>query len=172
MRGLLVLALHQSGADAIGAGGIVVAAIAAGIDEPHVVGVVGVRGAEPPVGGGNELYPNTRRLVRRASSFSGLILPDGLFYQGRLLPVPFGLCLFTELFGSAAVVLAPRSGHKFNVRHLPGPKTGLCLADNSILKANGDILQKEGAAVKNGVNLAEAAVVLGKEMGVVGGVYV
>ena len=85
MRGLLVLTFHQSGADAIGVGGIVVVVVAIGIDVPHVVGVVGVRGAEPPVGGGNELYPNTRRLVRRASSFSGLILPDGLFYQGLSL---------------------------------------------------------------------------------------
>ena len=66
LRGLLVLTFHQSGADAIGVGGIVVVVVAIGIDVPHVVGVVGVRGAEPPVGGGNELYPNTRRLVRRA----------------------------------------------------------------------------------------------------------
>ena len=99
-------------------------------------------------------------------------MPDGLFDEGCLLPVLFGLCLFSELSGPAAVVLAPRSGHKFHVRYLPGPKTGLCLADNSILKANGDILQKEGATVKDGVNLAEAAVVLCEEMGIVGGVYV
>ena len=54
---LLILTVHQSGADAIGVGGIVVVVVAIGVDVPHVVGVVGVRGAEPPVGGGNELYP-------------------------------------------------------------------------------------------------------------------
>ena len=37
--------------------GCSVVILAIGVDVPHVVGVVGVRGAEPPVGGGNELYP-------------------------------------------------------------------------------------------------------------------
>ena len=55
-RGFRLLAysvwlIHQSGADAIGVGAVVVVVIAIGVDVPGVVGVVGVRGAEPPVGG-------------------------------------------------------------------------------------------------------------------------
>ena len=52
----------QSGADAIGVGAVVVVVTAIGVDIPGVVGVVGVRGAQPPVGGRYESYPNTRRV--------------------------------------------------------------------------------------------------------------
>ena len=42
---------HQSGADAVRVVGVPVVVVAVGVHVPHVVGVVGVRGAEPPVGG-------------------------------------------------------------------------------------------------------------------------
>ena len=60
--GLLFLTFHQSGADAIRVGAVVVVVVAIGVDVPGVVGVVGVRGAQPPVGGRYESYPNTRRV--------------------------------------------------------------------------------------------------------------
>ena len=60
--GITNLAFHQSGADAVRVGCVVVVVVAVGVDVPHVVGVVGVRGAEPPVGGRCESYPNSRRM--------------------------------------------------------------------------------------------------------------
>lgn len=59
---------HQSGADAVRVVGVPVVVVAVGVHVPHVVGVVGVRGAEPPVGGGNESYPDTKRLCYRCAS--------------------------------------------------------------------------------------------------------
>ena len=66
--GITNLTFHQSGADAVRVGCVVVVVVAIGVDVPHVVGVVGVRGAEPPVGGGNESYPDTKRLCYRCAS--------------------------------------------------------------------------------------------------------
>ena len=59
LSGLHVSLIHQSGADDIGVRAVVrVVGVAVGVDVPSVVGVVGVRGAEPPVGGRiNESYP-------------------------------------------------------------------------------------------------------------------
>ena len=61
--------------DALDAGantvGVVVVPVVVGtirLDVPDVVGIVGVRGAEPPVGGGNESYPDTKRLCYRCAS--------------------------------------------------------------------------------------------------------
>ena len=62
VAGLLISLFHQSGADAVRVGCVVVVVVAIGVDVPHVVGVVGVRGAEPPVGGRCESYPNSRRM--------------------------------------------------------------------------------------------------------------
>ena len=59
LAGVTRLTFHQSGADAIGVGATVrVVGVAVGVDVPSVGGTVGVRGAEPPVGGRiNESYP-------------------------------------------------------------------------------------------------------------------
>ncbi len=62
ISGITHLTCHQSGADAIRVRRVVVTVVAVGVDVPDVVGVVGVRGAEPPVGGRYESYPNTRRV--------------------------------------------------------------------------------------------------------------
>ena len=53
------------------------------------------------------------------------------------------------------MILAPKTLERFYTRSPP---------DNLFIHAKGDILQKEGAAVKDGVNLVEAAVVLCEEM--------
>lgn len=50
---------RQSGANAIRVGTVVVVVVTIGVDVPRVVGVVGVRRAQPPVRGGYEPYPIT-----------------------------------------------------------------------------------------------------------------
>ena len=102
-----LFAFHQSGADAIGVSAVVVVVTAVGVDVPGVVGVVGVRGTEPPVGGRCGPYPNTKAADRLVSLFPGLKLPDSLLYQAHLPVVLCGLGFLSELPCPAAVVLAP-----------------------------------------------------------------
>ena len=58
VAGLLISLFHQSGADAVRVGAVVVVPVAIGVDVQGVVGVVvAVRRAEPPVGGRFESHP-------------------------------------------------------------------------------------------------------------------
>ncbi len=50
---------RQSGAHTVSVAVVVVVVVTVGVDVPHVVGVVGVRRAQPPVRGRNEPYPYT-----------------------------------------------------------------------------------------------------------------
>ena len=69
-RGFRLLAysvwlIHQSGADAIGVGAVVVVGVAIGVHVPGVGRVVGVRGAQPPSRGGKRSDPNMTRMPPR-----------------------------------------------------------------------------------------------------------
>ena len=57
VRQATCLAFHQSGAHPVRVGAVVVVPVAIGVHVQGVVGVVGVRGAEPPVGGRQRAVP-------------------------------------------------------------------------------------------------------------------
>ena len=65
VAGLLISLFHQSGADAVRVGAVVVVPVAIGVDVQGVVEVVAVRRAEPPVGGRFESHPISSGEPRR-----------------------------------------------------------------------------------------------------------
>nr|DAE71919.1 MAG TPA: hypothetical protein [Caudoviricetes sp.] len=162
---LLVTRFHQSGANTIGVVVPVVVVGAIGVDVPDVVVIVGVRRAQPPNGSVRQtnrtLYakrlPAVRLRFRVKDSFQG----GSLFGQ----PFPFRFC--PEFFGTSAFRREPLHRRVFYVRDLLCPDTGFLRADDTFLRADGQVFQQQRAAVHDCANLLNALVVVGLEIDVI-----
>ena len=81
---------------------------------------------------------------------------------------PFLLCFLPEIFCPATFRLEPLHGRVFYIRDLLCPDTGFLGADDTILRAEGQIFQQQRTAVHDLTDLFNPLVVLRGEVHVVG----
>lgn len=116
---------RQSGANTKRVVIVVVVVVTIRVDVPHVVGVVGVRRAQPPIRGRYEPYPITNGLT----ALQSFILRKLFRYKSRHFLKSSGLFSGSQGFRSCGVFLFPRKRHILDIRYCLSPELAPFKAD-------------------------------------------